>query len=108
MAGGERTKAEGIIRPAGGINAGTGFQGYKPMTHEAMLTARPDAILMMDREGDLSIADADVFAQPALAQSPAASTGAINRMDGMLLLGFGRRTPEAARLLHDALYGSGG
>jgi iron complex transport system substrate-binding protein len=29
-------------------------------------------------------------------------------MDGMLLLGFGPRTPEAADALHAALYGSQG
>lgn len=107
MAGGEGTEAEAIIRLAGGINAATGFQGYKPMTDEAVLAAQPDVILMMDREGDLSISDADVLAQPALSQTPAATAGAIVRMDGMLLLGFGPRTPEAAQALHQALYGSG-
>ncbi|WP_137112441.1 hemin ABC transporter substrate-binding protein [Rhodobacter sp. SY28-1] len=108
MAGGEGTEADGIIRLAGGINAASGFQGYKPMTDEAVLTAQPDAILMMDREGELSISDADVLAQPALSQTPAARTRTILRMDGMLLLGFGPRTPAAATALHDALYGSEG
>lgn len=108
MAGGEGTEAEGIIRLAGGVNAATGFNGYKPMTDEAVLAAQPDAILMMDREGDLSIADADVLAQPALSQTPAAKSATIIRMDGMLLLGFGPRTPEAADRLYSALYGSGG
>jgi iron complex transport system substrate-binding protein len=108
IAGGEGTEAEGIIHLAGGINAATGFQGYKPMTDEAVLAAQPDVILMMDREGDLSISDADLLAQPALSQTPAAANGAIVRMDGMLLLGFGPRTPEAARVLHAALYGNGG
>lgn len=107
VAGGEGTEAEGIIRLAGGMNAATGFQGYKPMTDEAVLAAQPDVILMMDREGSLSISDADVLAQPALSQTPAAAAGAIVRMDGMLLLGFGPRTPEAAKVLHDALYGDG-
>ena len=105
MAGGGGTEAEGIIRLAGGINAATGFQGYKPMTDEAVLAAQPEVILMMDREGDLSISDADVLAQPALSQTPAAAAGALVRMDGMLLLGFGPRTPQAAQTLHDALYG---
>ena len=108
MAGGEGTEAEGIIRLAGAENAATGFAGYKPMTDEAILAARPDAILMMDREGDLAIADADVLAQPALSQTPAAQSATIIRMDGMLLLGFGPRTPEAAERLYDALYGSAG
>lgn len=105
MAGGQGTSAEGIIRLAGGQNAVTGFAGYKPMTDEAVLEAAPDVILMMAREGSLSMSDADVLAQPALAQTPAAKAGAIVRMDGMLLLGFGPRTAEAATALHDRLYG---
>lgn len=108
MAAGAGTEAEAIIALAGGANAAQGFDGYKPMTDEAVLAAAPDVILMMAREGDLAIADADVLAQPALASTPAAQSGAIVRMDGMLLLGFGPRTPEAARALHTALYGAKG
>lgn len=108
MAGGQGTEAEGIIRLAGGVNAATGFDGYKPMTDEAVLAAAPEVVLMMDREGDLAISDADVLGHPALSATPAGTAGAIVRMDGMLLLGFGPRTPEAAALLHAALYGPGG
>ena len=107
LAGGAETGAEGIIRLSGAVNAATGFTGYKPMTDEAVLAAAPDAILMMDREGDLAVTDADVLAHPALSQTPAATAGAILRMDGLLMLGFGPRTPEAALALHQALYGSG-
>ena len=108
MAAGEGTEAEGIIRLAGGVNAGTGFTGYKPMTDEAVLTSAPDVLLLMDREGDLTIGNADILSQPALAETPAAKSGAIVRMDGMLLLGFGPRTPQAADALYAALYGDGG
>ena len=108
MAGGEGTEAEGIIRLAGGVNAGTGFQGYKPMTDEAVIAAAPDALLMMDREGDMAITDAEALAHPALAETPAGKAGKVIRMDGMLMLGFGPRTPEAADALYQALYGSGG
>lgn len=104
MAGGAGSSAEGIIRLAGGINAATGFDGYKQMTDEAVIAAAPDLILMMDREGDLSITAEDVMAHPALGLTPAAENGRILRMNGMLLLGFGPRTPEAAKALHDALY----
>ena len=75
-----------------------------PCCRPAALTAAPDVLLMMDREGDLAIANADVLAHPALAQTPAAETGAIIRMDGMLMLGFGPRTPQAAADLFAALY----
>lgn len=104
MAGGAGSSAEGIIALAGGLNAARGFDGYKQMTDEAVIAAAPDMILMMDREGDLSISDADVMAHPALGLTPAAEAGNILRMNGMLLLGFGPRTPEAATALHNALY----
>ncbi|MES2432291.1 MAG: ABC transporter substrate-binding protein [Pseudomonadota bacterium] len=108
MAGGEGSSAEGIIALAGGINAATGFQGYKQMTDEAVLAAAPDLILMMDREGDLAIGNPDVMAHPTLSQTPAAQAGNIVRMDGMMLLGFGPRTPDAAKALYDALYPQAG
>jgi iron complex transport system substrate-binding protein len=104
MAGGEGSSAESIIALAGGINAGTGFQGYKQITDEAVLTAAPDVILMMDREGDLAINNDMVLSHPALSQTAAAKSGAIVRMDGLLLLGFGPRTPQAATDLHALLY----
>lgn len=108
MAGGEGSSAQSIIELAGGINAGTGFEGYKQITDEAVLTAAPDVILMMDREGDLAINTDMVLAHPALSQTPAAKAGAIVRMDGLLLLGFGPRTPQAAADLHTLLYPSQG
>lgn len=108
MAGGEGSSAESIIELAGGTNAGTGFQGYKQITDEAVIAAAPDVILMMDREGDLAIANTDVLAHPALSQTPAAKSGAIVRMDGLLLLGFGPRTPQAAADLHALLYPTAG
>ena len=74
------------------------------MTDEAIITAAPDVILMMAREGDLAIGDDDLLTQPALAQTPAAQNGAIVRMDGMFLLGFGPRTAAAADALYAAIY----
>lgn len=105
MVGGDHTAAGAIIALAGGVNAATGFDGYKPMTDEAILTAAPDVILMMDRGGDHGAANEVLFAQAALGASPAAKTDAVVRMDGLLLLGFGPRTPDAAIQLHDAIYG---
>jgi iron complex transport system substrate-binding protein len=105
MAAGEGSSADAIIALAGGTNAATGFQGYKPMTDEAVLAAAPDTILMMESEGPRTVSDEDVKALPALADSPAVKSGAILRMDGLKLLGFGPRTPEAATELRAALYG---
>ena len=105
MAAGQNTSAEGILQLAGAENAASGFDGYKQMTDEAVLAAAPDVILMMDRDGDHAALNADLFAHPALITSPAAATQSVIRMDGMLLLGFGPRTAQAANDLHAALYG---
>ncbi|MEO1948704.1 MULTISPECIES: hemin ABC transporter substrate-binding protein [unclassified Thioclava] len=104
MAGGEGSSAEAIIELAGGANAATGFAGYKPVTDEAILAADPDVILTMDREGEMAVTERDILAHPALGQTRAARGGALVAMDGMLLLGFGPRTPQAAQALHAALY----
>lgn len=104
MASGANTSADAMIRMAGGDNALGSFDGYKPVTAEAIAAARPDVILMMDRGGDHSSNNADLFAMPALRLTPAAKTNAVVRMDGALLLGFWPRTAEAIRELHTQLY----
>lgn len=104
MAAGQDSSAEGILQLAGAENAAQGFSGYKPMSDEAVLAAAPDVVVMMDRGGDHAATAEELFAMPALAGSPAAANKALVRMDGLLLLGFGPRTAEAATELHDALY----
>ncbi|WP_378950521.1 hemin ABC transporter substrate-binding protein [Mesorhizobium sp. ANAO-SY3R2] len=105
LAAGSDTAANGIIALAGGINAVEGYSGYKQLTDEAAITARPDVILMMDREGGLAIDDADLYAHPAIAPTPAAQAKRVIRMDGAYLLGFGPRTAAAVKELASAFYG---
>lgn len=105
MASGNGTAAAGMIELAGALNAVTGFDGYKPMTDEAVIAAAPDAILMMERGGDHdSTADA-LLQMPAIATTPAAKSRTVIRMDGLYLLGFGPRTADAVTDLNHALYG---
>ncbi|MEY8841562.1 hemin ABC transporter substrate-binding protein, partial [Cribrihabitans sp. XS_ASV171] len=103
MAAGDDTGAAGILDLAGARNAMTGFTGYKPVTDEAILSAAPQAILMMDRSGDHAIRDEDLFRLPAIAATPAAQTRTVIRMDGGQLLGFGPRTAQAIAELSEAL-----
>ena len=105
LAAGSDTAASGIIELAGAVNAVEGFSGYKQLSDEAAILARPDIILMMDRGGDHSIADAELFAHPAIAPTPAGQARRLVRMDGGYLLGFGPRTAGAIRELATALYG---
>lgn len=104
--GGDDTAAEAIIELAGGVNAAQGVSGYKTMTDEAILAAAPDVILMMERAGAMAAKPEDLKVNPALAATPAGQAGTIVAMDGLKLLGFGPRTPEAAQDLRRALYGA--
>lgn len=105
MASGTNTAADGIIAMAGGINTIDQFEGYRQLTAEAIAVAAPEVVLMMDRGGDHSSTTETLFAMPEMATTPAAQSGALVKMDGLMLLGFGPRTPQAAQALHDVLQG---
>lgn len=102
-ASGAGTAAAGIIDLAGAVNAVEGYEGYRQLNDEAITAAAPDAIVMMDRAGDFAIDDSEILAHPALGLTPAARDGRVIRMDGLFLLGFGPRTPQAARELMERL-----
>lgn len=96
LVGGQGTSAEAMILLAGGTNAVTALDGYKPLTDEAAIAANPDLILMMDRGGDHAVVLADIIAHPALRLTRAAIDQRVVSMDGLYLLGFGPRTGDAA------------
>lgn len=105
LASGSHTAANAIIELAGAVNAVEGYSGYKQLSDEAAILAKPDIILMMDRAGPQGISEAELFAHPAIASTPAGQAKKLIRMDGGYLLGFGPRTAGAIRDLATALYG---
>lgn len=105
QASGTGTAANGIIALAGAENAITEYEGYRPLSEEAITAAAPDAILLMDRGGDHGATETELLEHPAIALTPAGQNKAIYRMDGAYLLGFGPRTAAAAGELADHLYG---
>lgn len=106
QAAGADTAANGIIELAGGVNAVQGYSGYKQLTDEAAIEANPDVILMMTRGGDHGASEAELFAHPAIAATPAGAARRLIKMDGAYLLGFGPRTADAIKDVATALYGS--
>ena len=106
-AAGAGTGADALISMAGGVNALSDVEGYKPVSDEALVGAAPDVILMMDRGGDHGITDDALFSMPPVRLTPAGESRSVVRMDGLLLLGFGPRTAEAVEGLSAALYGDG-
>jgi iron complex transport system substrate-binding protein len=103
MVAGQKTAANEIIKMAGGVNAVEGFDGYKPVNDEAIVAAKPDVILSMQRGRD-QVEAQTVFSNPSFAMTPAAATKSFIAMDGLYLLGFGPRAAAAARDLAVSLY----
>lgn len=104
LVGGTGTSAAEIIARAGGANAAADVDGYKPMSREAVIAAAPDFILMMSQHAERSGGLETVLARPEIALTPAGRSGNAIAMEGMLLLGFGPRTPKAIAQLARALH----
>ncbi|TGV74084.1 hemin ABC transporter substrate-binding protein, partial [Mesorhizobium sp. M00.F.Ca.ET.149.01.1.1] len=85
LAAGSDTAADGIIRLAGAVNAVEGFSGYKGMTDEAIVSAKPDVILTM-KGGGPPISEEELFANPAVASTPAGANRKMISMWGGYLL----------------------
>lgn len=105
MVAGRKTAADAIIGLSGGVNAIDDFDGYKPLNDEAIVAAKPDVVLTMQR-GREELSANTVFANPAFALTPAAANKSFIAMDGLYLLGFGPRTASAAHDLALKLYPS--
>jgi iron complex transport system substrate-binding protein len=103
MAAGRKTAANEIIALAGGVNAIEGYDGYKIINDEAIVAAKPDVVLSIQRGKDSVDAEA-VYVHPAFALTPVAVNKTFISMEGLYLLGFGPRTAAAARDLAIRLY----
>ena len=102
MVGGSHSSADAILKLAGADNAAAAVNGYKPISDEALVEARPDAIVSMSRAGNHDTGQ--VASIRGLSASPAVLNKRIIEMDGLYLLGFGPRAPAAALDLMRRLY----
>ncbi len=104
LVGGANTTADGMLSLAGVVNAASSLEGFKPITDEAIVAAAPDAVVMMQNGPEPARPEAVFAPDTALGHTPAAATRALVTMDGLYLLGFGPRTPQAAADLMRAIY----
>ena len=101
MVGGRQTGADAMLAYAGAVNVMGGqgglggFAGYKPLTPEAVIAARPDIVLVTDQGLKASGGVDGILKLPGLAQTPAGRKHRIVSLEAMLLLGFGPRMPQA-------------
>ena len=93
-----------MIELAGGENAVTGYEGYKPLTAEAAVTAAPDVLLFLSRGLESVGGYAGLAELPGLALTPAYQAGRVLALDDLYLLGFGPRVGQAVKDLTLALY----
>lgn len=104
MVAGSHTAADGVIKMTGAINAVSDYDGYKPISDEAVIAAKPDVILAMAHGGPSHVEAASLFALPTFRASPAAKNNRFIAIDGLSLLFFGPRTARAARELSIAIH----
>ncbi|MBB4038813.1 iron complex transport system substrate-binding protein [Microvirga flocculans] len=102
LVGGQGTTADAMLALAGAANVASSLTGWKPLSDEGLIAAAPEAVVMMSHGP--GGAASDPFAFPAFAATPAAAKKRLIVMDSLYLLGFGPRTPEAARRLMAALH----
>ena len=104
MAAGKDTAADAIINLAKGENIFENQSGYKAYSYEALADARPDVIMMMEHSLASLGGIETIQAHPALGMTPAARSGNILSIDGLFLLGFGPRLPEAIAYVADRFH----
>lgn len=98
MVAGQQTAADGAIRAAGLVNAMQGFDHYRTLSQEGVIASQPD-LVVISADGVKSMGgEANMWALPGLAQTPAGRNKQVQIIDDIALLGFSVRTPKA---LHD-------
>ena len=101
---GTGTSADAMIALAGADNAVTEYEGYKPLTAEAAVSATPDVLLFLSRGLESVGGGAGLADLPGLALTPAYENGRVVALDDLYLLGFGPRVGQAVKDLTLALY----
>lgn len=99
MVAGKGTSAEAMLEYAGARNAVQGFDGYRPLTPEAVIAAQPDVVLFTE-QGLRAIGGIDgALKLSGLAQTPAGQKRRVCALEAMFMLGFGPRLPSALAAL---------
>ena len=100
---GRQTAADAMIRLSGATNAIQQYDGYKPISPEALLTASPDVILIASGTWKTIGGTEGLRKIPGVSETVAWRSNRIVEVDEFKLLGFGPRTGEAIAELRRAL-----
>lgn len=101
---GKKTALDKIIGLAGGVNAASEIEDFKPFTQEALVEENPDVILFFD-SGLESLGGIDGLLKiPGIAATNAGKNKKIVTMDGQLLAGFTPRIGKAVAQLSELIH----
>lgn len=105
VVGGRGTGVNILLELARALNAADGFDGFKPMSQEAVIEAAPD-FLLTNRDGMAAVSDGKpaVLQAPGVAATAAARAGRLVTVADHYLSGFGLFTPQGARELARRLH----
>jgi iron complex transport system substrate-binding protein len=103
MVAGSDTSAAAMLERAGLTNAAVDIEGFKPMTPEAVIAAKPD-VLVMTEKGAKSVGGwKGISGLPGVAETPAAKGESLATVDDLAFLSYGPRTGEAILSLQEQL-----
>ena len=95
---GKGTTVDGMINLAGGTNPMNDFDGFKPMTDEAVVAAQPDIILVTEGTFRRSDGIEGILKFPGIAVTPAGKNKRIIPVSDMYFQGFG---PGVGKAVHE-------
>lgn len=102
IAAGRETTGNDMIEIAGGENVAT-FEGWKPMSSEAVIAAAPEIIFLskvhIERMGGIDA----VMALPSIKATPAGENQSYLELNAQMMLQFGPRSPTAMADMMSAL-----
>ena len=108
MVAGTGTGGHAMIELMGGINAFASVKGYKPLTAESMLIAKPDVFVVLKEAIDnLGSVDAFLALMPNSDSIPAIANKRVVVMPVDELFGFSPRLPQVIDKLSNALQQQG-
>lgn len=100
---GRGTVPDELFKTAGAQNAAQ-FQGFKPVSQEAMVGLAPDVIIIMKDRLDAVGGKAGLAALPGIRETPAGQKVNIISEESTLLLRLGPRTPAIIKKLRTVLH----
>ncbi|MFM2481473.1 hemin ABC transporter substrate-binding protein [Celerinatantimonas sp. YJH-8] len=103
MIAGQQTAPDELFKLAGAVNAAGDISGFKPLTPEALIAAKPDAIVVTTQGSARHGGSDKLWQLPAMALTQAGKHQHLIQLDALLALALGPRTPQAVAQIQQQL-----